>query len=175
MAQNIFWEKFSNLTFWAFLVPHVSGKDLRIHVRPSVRPSVRNHFSPKPRYRFFCVLAWSSTSKKLKIWRFSFFVENSKLALFLPKNGQNLLFGHFLTKIWPFWAKYAHFCLFLPNATINVPHFRHRNIFFGLSKNGAIFLGGKILKIYFLGIFWPKFDHFGPNILISAHFSQTLL
>ena len=39
------------------------------------------------------------------------------------------------------------------NATINVPYFRHRNIFFGLLTNFAIFLGGKILKFDFLGVF----------------------
>ena len=43
-----------------------------------------------------------------------------------------------------------------PNATINVPHFRHRNIFFGVLKNAAIFLGGKILKFDFFGIFLNK-------------------
>ena len=48
--------------------------------------------------------------------------------------------------------KYAHFGLFLPNATINVPHFRHRNIFFGHLKNGAKYFSGQILKFDFLGI-----------------------
>ena len=67
------------------------------------------------------------------------------------ENSQNLLFGRFLTKIWPFWAKYAHFGLFLPNATINVPYFRHRNIFFGLLKNSGFFFGAKFSNL----TFWP--------------------
>jgi hypothetical protein len=50
-------------------------------------------------------------------------------------------------------AKYAHFGLFLPNTTINVPHFHHRNIFFGLLKNGPKKIWGKILKIAFWGVF----------------------
>ena len=65
---------------------------------------------------------------------------------FFGKNGQN----------WPFLAKNARFGLFLPNATINVPHFRHRIIFFGLLKNGANFFWAKILKIDFLGIFYQN-------------------
>ena len=83
----------------------------------------------------------------------------------LLKNGENNFHGKilgfnflvkiwpFLVKIWPFLAKNARFGLFLSNATINVPHFHHRNIFFGLLKNGAIFFGGEILKIAFWGVF----------------------
>ena len=148
-----------------FLVPHVSGKDLRIHPCLCVCPCVRNLFSPKPRYKLFWFLAWSSTSIKLKMWRFRFFWRKFKIGPFLAKNGQN----------WPFLAKNPPFGLFLPNATINVPHFRHRNIFFCLLKNGANFFGGKILKIHSLGSFWPKCYHFGPNMLILAYFSQMLI
>ena len=128
-----------------------------------MRPSVRHHFSPKPRYKFFCLFAWSCTFIKHKKVTISFFWRKFKIGPFLAKNGQN----------WPFLAKNACFGLFLPNATINVPHFCHRNIFFGVLKNGAKFFGGKILKFDFLGIFltkiwpfWTKYAHFGlflPN------------
>ena len=96
----------------------------------------------------------------------SVFWQKFKIGPFLAKNGQ----------IWPFFAKNARFGLFLPNATINVPHFRHRNVFVGLLKMAQIFFwGGGILKIDFLGVFSPKFDHFGPNMLISAYFSNATI
>ena len=164
------------------MVPHVSGKDLRIHPCPcvcaSVRVSVRNHFSPKPHYKCFCLLAWSCTFRKLKMWRFS--AKNAHFGLFLPNatinvphfGHRNIFFGllkngakkfrgkilkiDFLAVFGPFWAKYAHFGPFLQNATINVPHFHNRNIFFGLLQNGAKYFLGKILKFDFLGIFLIK-------------------
>ena len=95
----------------------------------------------------------------------SVFWRKFKIGPFLAKNGQN----------WPFLAKNARFGSFLPNATINCSNFCKRNIFFGLLKNDANFFGGKILKMDFLGFFWPKFVHFESNMLISAYFSQTLL
>ena len=46
------------------------------------------------------------------------------------------------------------FGLFLPNATLNVPQFCHRNIFFCLLNNEANFFGGKFSKL----TFWAFFD-----------------
>ena len=53
---------------------------------------------------------------------------------------------------------YIRFGLFLPNATINVPYFRHKNIFFGLLKMTQIFWGGILTKFW---PFWAKYAHFG--------------
>ena len=39
-------------------------------------------------------------------------------------------------------------------ANINVPYFRHINIFFGLLKNGGIFSGGNFSNL----TFWAFFD-----------------
>ena len=152
MAQFFLGGKFSNLTFWAFF-DHFGQICSFWPISPK-RYYKCSSFSPY-KHIFWC----------FKKWRKKFWGENS----------QNWLFGRILTKIWPFWAKYAHFGPFLPNATRNCSNFWHRNIFFALLKNDANFFGGKILKIDFLGVFWPKFDHFEPNMLISAHFSQTLL
>ena len=59
--------------------------------RSFVRPSVRYSFPRNPRIRFF---SWSCGSITVKKWQFRFLAENSKLALFWPKNGQNLaIFG----------------------------------------------------------------------------------
>ena len=76
-----------------------------------------------------------------------------------------LIFWSFLAKIWPFLAKNALFGPFLPNATINFPDFCHRNLFFGLLKNGEKKICGKILVFDFLAKLWPflaKNAFFGP-------------
>ena len=149
-----------------FLVPHVSGKDLRIHVCPCVCASV-THFLLNRAIFCYVFLHEALHSENLKSDDFGFLTKIQnwpffgqkrskclfwpispkrfyKCSLFSPEkhifwsfqkwrkffwggNYQN--FRRFLTKMWPFWAKYVYFGPFLPNATINVPHFRHRNIF----------------------------------------------
>ena len=68
-------------------------------------------------------------AKKKFAWKFSF-------SIFWP----------FLAKIWLFLAKNALFGPFLPNATLNFPDFCHRNLFFGLLKNGVKKIRAEILK-----------------------------
>ena len=65
-----------------FLVPRVSGKDLRIHVCPYVCASV-THFLLNRAIFFYVFLHEALHSENLKT--ISFFDENSKLALFWPK------------------------------------------------------------------------------------------
>ena len=87
---------------------------------------MRNPFSPKPRNIVFFLMHEAEHSGNLKSDDFGFLTKNQNWPFFGQKR-----------------SKFAHFGLFLPNATINVPHFRHRNVFFGLLKNGGIFfLGG---------------------------------
>ena len=83
------------------------------------------------------------------------------------------IFWPFLAKIWPVLAKNALFGPFLLNATINVPDFCHRNLFFGVSKNGKKKSAGKILVFDFLAKLWPLlaknalFGPFLPNASIN--------
>ena len=74
------------IVFWS---PAERNWDLRIHSRPFVRPFVISR-SQNPFIGLFWFLAQSCSIISIRKWHFRFFVENSKLALFLAKNGQNL-------------------------------------------------------------------------------------
>ena len=126
--------KFSKLTFWAFFYQNLTILGQICSFRP---------ISPKRYYKCSSFSPYKHIFCSFKKWRKSF----------SGKNSQNLLFWRFVTKIWPFWAKYAHFDLFRPNATINVPHFRHRNIFLVFYKMAQNIFWGKFSNLTFWAFF----------------------
>ena len=142
--------------FWSFKkgAKHFRGKILKIAFLGVFWPKF-NHFGPN-------ILISAYFSQTL-LWMFLIFAIETYFLVFLKmaqnifwEKFSNLTFCAFFDQNFTIWTKYAHFSLFLPSATINVPHFRHRNIFFDILKKLLVFTWDILSWVFFLHfhLFW---------------------